>query len=76
MRICSNLLEALDPNYRPEPPCPKREYALHRLSAVRGMSLEAAEAWLAHADAQAIAVAEALSETCDPYRFVIWRKYH
>jgi hypothetical protein len=70
------ILAALHPDYEPEPPCPRREYALHRISALRGMSLEAAGAWLDHADAQAIEIAEVLAETCDPYRFVVWRRYH
>jgi hypothetical protein len=70
------ILAALHPDYEPDPPCPKREYALRRISAVRGMSLEAAATWLDHTDAVAIQNAEVLSETCDPYRFVIWQRYH
>jgi hypothetical protein len=70
------ILAALHPDYEPEPPCPKREYALHRISAVRGMSPEDAAAWLDRADQQAIEVAEVLSVTCDPQRFLVWGRYH
>jgi hypothetical protein len=70
------ILAALHPDYEPEPPCPKREFALERLSAIRRMPIEAAREWLDRRDAEAIAVAEALSETCDPYRFVVWGRYH
>jgi hypothetical protein len=76
MRVFASLLEKLDPDYRPEPPCPKREYALHRLSWAQGVSLETARDWLDHSDAQAIERAEVLAVTSDPYRFVVWRRYH
>jgi hypothetical protein len=74
--IYGNLLDALAPDYEPEPPCPRREYALQRLSWAQGVSLETARDWLDNSDAQAIAIAETLAETCDPRRFVVWRRYH
>jgi hypothetical protein len=76
MRVFGSLLEKLDPHYRPEPPCPRREYALQRLSWAQGVPLEVAREWLDRKDAEAIEVADALAVTSNPYRFVVWQKYH
>jgi hypothetical protein len=76
MRVYSSLLGALAPDYRPEPPCPKREYAIHRISVVHGMPEAEARRFLDHSHAEAIEIAEVLANTCDPYRFVVWRRYH
>ena len=70
------ILAALHADYEPEPPCPRRTYAVERIAAVRGMSFDAAGAWLDRGDAEAIETAEVLANTCDPYRFVVWRRYH
>jgi hypothetical protein len=58
------------------PRCANRQHAIKRISVVHGMTIAQAWQWLDHDDARALEIAEVLAVTCDPYRFVVWRRYH
>jgi hypothetical protein len=72
-----NLLELLPDYLREEvtPPCPRRRYAINRISAVRGVTIAQAWEWLDCQDARAVDIAEALAAT-DPLGAYAKRNYH